>query len=57
MEKLTQQLQEYCNNIPSSFATINDLLNTQHQYCAVKHNGQWYRAKLAAIKGQVMFEA
>ena len=55
IEKLTEELQEYCNNTQSLYATINDLLNCGTQYFAVNYNGLWYRGKLLDVKGQVMF--
>ena len=57
MEKLTEQLQEYCNNTPSPYASVSDLTNTHCQYCAVKHNGQWCRGKLLNIKEQVIINS
>lgn len=56
IEKLMQQVQQYCDSTPSSYTTITDFLNAQHHYCAVKYNGQWYRGKLLDVKGQVMFK-
>ena len=49
-----QQLQEYCDVTPSSYATINDLLNSGSQFVAVRHLGHWYRGRLLDIRGQVM---
>ena len=50
IEKLTEELQAYCNTTPSSHSDIGDLPH----YCAVRHNGVWYRAKLLDTRGQVM---